>query len=196
MIVGSVAMVGSIVLLMLTSAMRADGVHMAYAHMAVAALVAAAFVLSYLRTDGRLRAANAGRATLAANTARFLGLVWAWGALGLAATYATGLFPWREWPHFLAASVVLAGLCLAFANMLDKDAAAGREDATMLKLGDTLGNVLLGGMVIVVAGLLIDGKMTRFLTPRFTDWPANNIFFFGAIAMALISGYSLLKRRG
>jgi hypothetical protein len=46
-------------------------------------------------------------------------------------------------------------------------------------------------MLAVVAGMLIDGKMTRFLTPRYTDWAANNIFFCGAVAVAAICAYAL-----
>ncbi len=40
-------------------------------------------------------------------------------------------------------------------------------------------------------GLIIDGKMTRFLVPRHGDWAANNIFFGGALALAVISAYAL-----
>jgi hypothetical protein len=46
-------------------------------------------------------------------------------------------------------------------------------------------------MIAVVVGLLIDGKMTRFLVPRYGDWAANNIFFFGALAIGAISAYAL-----
>jgi hypothetical protein len=53
----------------------------------------------------------------------------------------------------------------------------------------------LAGMILVVVGLLIDGKMVRFLDPRYTDWAANNVFFFGALALAAISGHAL-KQQG
>jgi hypothetical protein len=49
--------------------------------------------------------------------------------------------------------------------------------------------------VIAVLGLLIDGKMTRFLIPRYTDWAANNVFFFGALAVAAISANALRANR-
>jgi hypothetical protein len=42
-----------------------------------------------------------------------------------------------------------------------------------------------------MAGLLIDGKMTRFLVRRYTDWAANNIFFFGAFGLAVVAAYAL-----
>jgi hypothetical protein len=41
---------------------------------------------------------------------------------------------------------------------------------------------------------LIDGKMVRYQTPRFTDWAANNVFFFGAMALAAISFNALRAR--
>ena len=44
---------------------------------------------------------------------------------------------------------------------------------------------------LTMLGLLIDGKMWRFLVVRYTDWAANDVFFFGAMAIALISGYAL-----
>ena len=97
---------------------------------------------------------------------------------------------------FIAALIPLRlfgvrGLWLFFSGTLDKDAREGRDDAIMLKVGRMLAIVLLVGMIIAMAGLLIDGKMSRFLNPRHTDWPANNIFFFGAMAMAMIAGYAI-----
>ena len=61
----------------------------------------------------------------------------------------------------------------------------------MLRIARYLAIVQLAGMVITMLGLIIDGKMVRFLTPRFTDWTANNIFFFGALGIAVISAYAL-----
>jgi hypothetical protein len=51
-----------------------------------------------------------------------------------------------------------------------------------------------------MVGLLIDGKMWRFFTvpgqkPGSQDWGANNFFFFGALAQALISA-SVIKLTG
>jgi len=98
---------------------------------------------------------------------------------------------WKEWWHFVLAFAVAAGLSFYFASTLKKDALAGKEDETMLKLARYLAMVQLAGMVITMVGLIIDGKMVRFLTLRFTDWAANNVFFFGALGIALISAYAL-----
>jgi hypothetical protein len=37
--------------------------------------------------------------------------------------------------------------------------------------------------------------MSRFLTPRYTDWAANNVFFFGALAVGVISANALRQTR-
>src|SRR5262249_49311914 len=74
-------------------------------------------------------------------------------------------------------------------------AAAEAEDPVLLRRARYAAIVQLAGMVITMAGLIIDGKMTRFFTLRFTDWAANNIFFFGALSIALISRYPLRVNR-
>jgi hypothetical protein len=61
----------------------------------------------------------------------------------------------------------------------------------MLKLARIVAIVHLAAMVITVVGLIVDGKMVRFLNPRHQDWAAQNIFFFGAIALAAISWHTL-----
>ncbi len=194
MILWGLSISASAALLVLTAALRPEGVHMAYAHMLIAAAVCICIALLYIKDNSALRKAGAGPSALAALTARYMGTVWSWAALALAVTYATNILTWREWPHFLAASIVVAGLCLLFAAMLQKDANAGREDATMLRLGRILTWVQLVGVSLAVVGLLIDGKMTRFMTLRYTDWAANNVFFFGALAIAAISAHALRTR--
>jgi len=191
MMVSALSVTASVALMILFVARRSDGVQMAYAHMCIAALVAVGFAAAFFKQNNQMRAANANQSALAANTARYVGYVWCWGAACLLTIYATGILQWREWLHFSLACVVLAGACLAFAGLLQKDADAGKEDAAMLKLAHRLAIGLLAGMIITILGFLIDGKMVRFLNPRFTDWPANNVFFFGAISIAAISGYAL-----
>ncbi|MGE0626592.1 MAG: hypothetical protein AB7O43_02115 [Hyphomicrobiaceae bacterium] len=195
MIAWSIAIATSVVLLVLTTVMRSGGIHMAYAHMLVSAATGIAFALMYMKERSGLIAAGAGASSLSALAARYLGLVWGWCALGLAAIYATGVLQWREWPYFLTASVVIAGLCMLYSSMLSRDAAAGREDQAILRLGRILTAIQLGGVIIAMIGLLIDGKMTRVLTASHPDWAANDIFFFGAAAIAVISGSALAAPR-
>ena len=186
----------SLALLALTAALRQADLNMAYAHMAIAAAAAIGVAVAAVRENLALRRSGAAKSAIASSTARHMGLIWVWGALALVVIYATGVLVWREWWQFFLAFAVGAGLCLYFAAALDKDARAGREDETMLRLGRYLAIVQLAGMVIAVLGLLIDGKMSRFLTPRYTDWAANNVFFFGALAVGVISANALRQTRG
>lgn len=195
MIVSALSLVASVALMILFVARRSDGVQMAYAHMGIAAIVAVGFAAAFFKHNNQLRESGANQSAIAATTSRYVGFVWAWGAACLLTIYATGILQWREWMHFSLACIVLAGACLAFAGMLQKDADAGKEDAAMLKLAHRLAIVLLAGMIITILGFLIDGKMTRFLNPRFTDWPANNVFFFGAVSIAAIAGYALKHKQ-
>ena len=180
-----------IALLVITAAMKAATPSMAYVHMAIAAVMAIVFALVAIRDTRATVEAGGSRPAVAAQTARFMGYVWAWGALGLAISYGSGVVAWREWMTFFVAFVILAAASLFFAKLLQRDADEGKEDEAILKIGRYLAWGQLFGMILVVVGLLIDGKMTRFLEPRHGDWAANNIFFFGAIAIGAISAYAL-----
>lgn len=163
-------------------------------HMAAAAIIGLVIALVAIKENRDLHAAGASTPTIAASTARHMGFVWVWGALSLLVTYYF-ILKWHEWFHFFLAFAVAGALCLFIAGTLERDAVAGREDPTMMKIARYLTIGQLVGMVITVLGLLIDGKMTRYLTPRFTDWAANNIFFFGAIALAALSANSLMTSK-
>jgi hypothetical protein len=185
------ALILSIVGLVLTAALKTKMPLLAYLHFAIAAAVPAVLATLAIVQAGQLQHSRASPSAVAASTARYLAMVWAWGALGIAVTYATQVLSWREWPQFLAAFSVAAGLSLAFSAMLSRDVAAGKDDPTLLRLARILSIAQLVGMAAVVIGLLLDGKMTRYLTPRYTDWAANNIFFCGALAVAAICAYAL-----
>ena len=174
--------VGSLAVMAIAAGGRA-----VYLHMLAAAVVALTLAYVALRENRQATARGTSEAGIAALNARFMGIVWTWGALLMLITYGVVGVVWKEWLHFFLALVVAAGLSLGFAVLLDRDAAAKNGDKTLVNLARTLAKVQLVGMVIVMLGLLIDGKMWRFLNPRHGDWAANNIFFFGALAIACIS---------
>lgn len=182
---------GSVVLLVLTAAWRSVDVSMAYAHAAVAAAMALALAATAIQECRRLLNAGSPASKIASSNAWYMGLVWSWGALALFVTYATGVLTWKEWWQFFLAFVLAAGLSVSFALALKRDAAAGREDAAMLRMARYVAIVQLAGMALTMLGLVIDGKMVRYANPRYADWAANNVFFFGALAIALISAYAL-----
>ncbi len=181
----------SIVLLLLSAAKNAF-----YFHMAVAALVAGFVALTAIQEIRSLRANGASTASIAASNARYMGLIWTWGATALFVTY-NFVLSWKEWLPFFVAFMVAAGLCLYFSATLRKDDEAGQLDPVMKKIGRYLTIAQVGGMGVVVIGLLVDGKMSRFAKarPGWEDWAANNIFFFGALALLAIGIHALVTER-
>jgi hypothetical protein len=153
-------------------------------HLWLTALVCLGYALLAVWQRHRLSAAGAGEAALAGDTARSMALVWAWAALTLLLTYVL-LHDWIEWWQYVLGAGIVAALCLFFAAALSRDAKAGREDATLLKLARYMTIGQLAGMVIAMIGLVIDDKMPR--DPEKPDWAASTIFFFGAAALAAIS---------
>ncbi|NJO32707.1 MAG: hypothetical protein HC869_05755 [Rhodospirillales bacterium] len=180
----------SVAALVVVAALKFQSPNLAYVHMAVAAVACTCIALAAVR---ELRKSESSE-LLASVGVRYLGLIWTWGALALIVTYAFVL-QWREWWHFSLVFVALAGAGLFLAATLRKDAESGADDDTMLKLARIWIRVHLGAAIITVVGLIVDGKMVRFLVPRHQDWAAQNIFFFGAIALGIISWHALRAMR-
>ena len=186
----------SVVLLILSAALRPGNVSMGYVHMSVTAATCIFYALQAIKELRIAAARHETRTMLAAKTARFIGVVWGWAALVVFATYGLGIMmPWREWQaHFLAMTAI-AALSLSMSALLVKSAASGQEDETLLMVARNLAIGQLVVMLLVMAGLAVDGHLGRFLTERFVDWPAKHVMFFGAMAIAAISGASLKKPR-
>lgn len=163
-------------------------------HMAMTGLVSLVIAVLAIREDRSLRAAGASRSAIAASTARYMGLVWVWGALGLFMTYYFIVAEWREWWHFFFAFLFVSVITIFFAATLEKDAQKGSDDQTMLKLGDGLTWLQLIGMLATAIGLMIDPDKSLLDVSR-RDWAANNIFFFGGLALAAISANAILANR-
>jgi hypothetical protein len=177
--------------LVIAAALRATIPSMAYAHFALAAAVSILFALLGVRRLIAHHNEGATRTTIAAEGARSTGLVWTWVALVIGVTYGTGVLAWKEWLFHFIGIIGVAGGSLALAAALDKSASRATEDEMLLTAARYLGMAQLVGMVIVIVGFLIDGQMTRFLLTRFADGPAKNVMFFGAIAVAAITGAAL-----
>jgi len=163
-------------------------------HLAIAALSAVIFAVMGTRENTQLTASGASQHAIGASSARHMGLVWIWGAALLILSYTLLLTPWREWTHFFAAFAVVGVLCLLFASALDRDAASGSDDQTMLKLGRmlTIGQVV--GMLAMLIGIAIDPDKS-IVTKARTDWAANIVFVFGGLALLAISAHALWQQR-
>lgn len=165
----------------------------------VHALVAAAAALTAVALcyldQSRAREAGASARTIAAQDAQYMGLIWAWGGLIIALTY-TLVLDWKEWWQFTIAFGVAAVLAGVSAYRIRASADQG-PDAPVLKQSAWLARVQLVGMSLVMLGLFIDGKMDRIGLTMFgprdwsNDWAGNNAFFFGGLALALLSWLSL-----
>jgi hypothetical protein len=158
--------------------------------LASAGIVNFILVASGIASRRALSAAGASRSAVESTTARTMGLIWLWGAAALVLVYVLVL-SWREWPHFSAAFAGAGLLSLGFSALLAKDAAKGKEDETMLRLGRYLCIGQLVGMVATLIGLIVDPDK-EILVATDVDWAGNGIFLFGALALALISAHALI----
>lgn len=161
-------------------------------HTFVAALIALAIAGMAVTENWQQRKAGLSENVISASTARHMGLVWIWGALSLFVTYFF-ILTWKEWLVFTGAFAAVGILCLLFAAALDNDEQKGRKDQTMLSLARYLSIGQIIGMVLAMVGLVIDGKfpVTVKANAGWQDWAANNIFFFGALAIAIITANAL-----
>lgn len=186
----------SVTALVLTALARQADVHMAYAHLAVAAVTSLLLAGAGMLRVRAYTKAGAPAPAIAGANAQAMALIWCWGAVALFATYGPGgVLAWKEWWHFFIAFAVATAICFAFAVRLGRAGAAGTYEEGIDKVSQVTTIVQLAGMLIVMIGLIVDGKMTRFLNPRYTDWAGNNIFFAGAAGLAALSAFALINSR-
>ncbi len=172
----------------------ATGSGLTHQYMIVSALINFAIAAIGLRETIALDKSGAAVSAVAASTARYMGLVYAWGALALFVSYYFILPEWHEWPVFCGAFAIVAAISLLFAATMSKDAERGNDDPTLLKIGRILTIAQFAGAIIAIVGLLIDPDK-QFLNSEKLDWAAQTIFFFGAIALAAISAAALFYTR-
>ena len=161
-----------------------------------ASIICFAIAALAIAENWQLSQSGASESEVAASTTRHMGLVWAWGTIGLLLTYGF-ILEWKEWLVFATVFGVVAVLCLLFGVMISRDSEAGKPDATMLKLARYLTIVQLVGMIVAMAGLVIDGKIPATVksNPGWEDWAGNIIFFYGALALVAISANALYTSR-
>ncbi len=195
MVVWLLSIIISVALLAIAAGARGGNLEMAYVHMGVAAMINIVFVALAVRSNRKLRAQGASRMALSADAARSMSYVYIWGVIGLVAIYGSGILMWKEWWHFVIAFLAVGTICLWMSSMMQSRVERNEEDKALETYGDRANMLQLVGMLVVMIGLLVDGKMVRFLVERYTDWAANNIFFFGAAALVAMSAYALWSRK-
>lgn len=159
-------------------------------HTAVTAMVTLAIAIVAVQADRGLQG-KALRSARAASTARFMGLGWVWAGTAVFVTYQFVLHGWAEWWQFATGLMLAGALSVVLSNLLQRDADAGREDEGLLKIVRTLNVVQIVGMLIAAIGLVANHKFTLGMSAARPDWAANNIFFFGALAIASIGVHAL-----
>jgi hypothetical protein len=157
----------------------------------VTGIAGLAWALLAIRDRRNLDKAGAAPSRIAAATASYMGIVWLWGAVSILVVYVF-ILDWHEWWQFFAAFAVVGALCLGFSALLERDADAGRDDATMLALGRYMAIGQLAGMGVTVVGLAIDPDK-EFLWPKEGDWAGNIIFLFGALTLLAITAHALIN---
>lgn len=161
-------------------------------HRVIVGAIMLSFVFLAVQTRLRRIETGASESAIGASTAEYLGLVWSWGALSILLTYVFVLEThWPEWWQFFLGFTAAAVGSLAFAALLGRDAAAGKVDDTLIKIGRFLVQLQIAGMVVGIVTMIIDGKFPRAITQA--DWAGCNICFFGALAIIAI-GADALRR--
>ncbi len=165
-------------------------------HAIVASIIGFVWAGLGIAQNWSTRNAGANEFRVASETAQQMGFVWGWGAAALFLTYAF-VIQWKEWITFVSAAAVVAVVCLAFSAILRRDGEKDSSDKTMLNLAWYLTVGQLVGMLAAVIGLVVDGKIPAQLKTHqaWQDWAANNIFFFGALALVGISANALYSMR-
>jgi len=159
-------------------------------HLTVTALVTLAIAIVAVQSDRQI-GGPAVRSVRAATTARYTALGWIWAGIAIFVTYSFILRSWPEWWQVSIGLLAVGALSLILAQVFDRDAKAEREDESLLKLSRLLNVLQIVGMLAAAVGLVLDRKFTFGASTIRPDWAANNILFFGAIAIACIGVHAL-----
>jgi hypothetical protein len=163
-----------------------------YALQAALSVVIASCIAASAMRDHQLKLeAGADPGRLAAVIIRYMGVLWAWAAVAIAVTYGLLLVWATSWIGVFVLLVVGAGLCLLVANMLDRDAEAGKTDERLVNFVSAVAKLQFILTVFLVGMLLL---MSRFGIDSFAGnkWPAVNVLLSTAVGLSVIAGYTLL----
>lgn len=162
-------------------------------HALISAMISLIMAVLAVRENERELRSDNDIFDLAATNARYMAVVWGWAAVTVTLTYASVLH-WADWWHYAMPISGAAVLYLCFANLVDK----GTESTTAmraLKLSRFLAIVQLVGALAVIVAFIASGKLAfashASVANLARDWAANDIFFFGATALAVISTVAL-----
>ena len=129
---------GSVCILVLSAGVATQLPAMAGVHLFVAGLVSTIMVLLALSETRKLIKDDESQITVIARLMRYMGLIWAWGALTIIVTYGTGILEWSAWWQYFASSpwfLRAASACLYLSLLMRRlRTIEGRRSRSMLRL--------------------------------------------------------------
>jgi hypothetical protein len=155
--------------------------------LATSAGVSFGISLIAIREIQTLRDAGASRNVIGSSVARFMGLIWTWGALGLIVSYSLVLQgTWPSWWMYFLVFAAGAAACLTYSSKLDRNEDEGVIDDAMLCYGRHIISVQLAAMLVSMTWLGVNTSKNLLSTTN-PEWVANIIFLGASIALAAIS---------
>jgi hypothetical protein len=196
----ALGMISSVILLVVAAATRSH-----WLHMLLAGLVPLFMLVTYRRD---LRASARAPDQIAALSCRYMGIVLSWGALAMLVVYGSATLQWREWWHFLVGFIVAAAIAFWAADRITATGDRAGDGVRRRDIVQIAMLVIAIGLAVTVLGLVLHtgrawqlgGKLVSFETVAgqrvgWQDWSANHVFFFGAIATAVVAvrAYAALR---
>jgi hypothetical protein len=179
----------SVCLLVISAAIGAQVPIVGNAHLIIAGLVSTVMALLAIGEARKLIQVGASDMMVTGSLMGFMGLIWAWAALAISITYGTGILEWSAWWQYFAGSMVLAGLFLFSSRLLCVASHQGR-DQTKLRITQYMAGITLLATVTAIAFCGLN-QLNTVSAIEIGTWAAENVFFFGAFALAAISSYLL-----
>lgn len=162
-------------------------------HALISAMITLVIAVLAVRENERSMTADGDAFELVSTNAHYMAIVWAWAGLTITLTYAS-VMHWPNWWHYAMPIGGAALLYLCFANLTVKGT-EGTTATRALKIARFLAIVQLVGALAVIVGSIAGGKLafakSYNIASLARDWAANDIFFFGATALAVISAVAI-----
>lgn len=163
---------------------------------ALGAVIATFISISALRDHREATSIdNPNLSHLSAIIVRHMGILWAWAAVSICAIYGM-LMVWTEtWVPLFILLVLGAGTCLFVANILERDAQAGKTDDKVINFVGQIAKIQFVLTCLLIGGLLAAGKLGASTFSEENKWPAVNILLCTAIGLAVVSGFTLIASK-
>jgi hypothetical protein len=161
-------------------------------HLGATALVSFGIVAAAVFEHRSAEESGSSRYALAAMSARFMGLLWAWSGISACVTYSL-ILDWPHWVPVVVAMFVGCCMCLFMGLILDREAGADVPDqrAPMLVGLLSRGQFAFGA---VVFGVLAAMAQTPYSwLGGANTWVAINLAMCTAAGLLTLTGYVIMQ---